>query len=344
MKPLRIQVLMHESLIPPDSMEGIPARELMEWKTEFDVMVTLHNMGHEAEALGVHNDLDVFQNALVEKSPDIVFNLLEEFHSVPHYDQHVVSYLELKQQPYTGCNPRGLMLSHDKTLAKKLLTFHKIPTPRFQFYPRGKTIKKIPKKLRYPLIVKSAMDDASLGIAQASIVRDEHKLRERVAYLWEEQKSDVLVEEYIEGREFYVGVLGNERLEVLPVWELSFENLPLKDARIATARAKWDPVYQKKIGVKTAAARDLTPKQQRKIEKITREVYRVLDLSGYARMDFRMSEEGDLYVLEANPNPNLSFGEDFAESAELTGTNYEQLLQKIINLGLNYKPAWKTVS
>jgi D-alanine-D-alanine ligase len=342
MKPLRIQVLMHESLIPPDSMEGVPDRELMEWKTEFDVMATLHNMGHEAEALGVSDSLDFFQDSLVEKSPDIVFNLLEEFHSVPHYDQHVVSYLELKQQPYTGCNPRGLLLAHDKTLAKKILTFHEIPTPRFQFYPRGKSLR-IVGRPRYPLIVKSAMDDASLGISQDSVVQDESKLKERIAYLWDEQKSDVLVEEYIEGREFYVGVIGNERLEVLPIWELLFDRLPSTDAPIATARAKWDPDYQQKIGIKTDAARDLKPALKRRIEMLAREVYRVLGLSGYARMDFRMSHKGELYVLEANPNPNLSFGEDFAESAEVAGISYERLLQKIINLGLKYKPAWKTV-
>ena len=342
MKPLKIQVLMHESLVPPDSMEGVPDRELLEWKTEFDVMATLHNMGHHTEALGVSDDLDVMRHVLEEKSPDIVFNLLEEFHSVPHYDQHVVSYLELKQQPYTGCNPRGLLLSHDKALAKKILTFHRISTPKFQFYPRGKSFKR-PEGLTYPLIVKSAMDDASLGISQKSVVRDDEQLKNRVEYLWEEQRSDVLAEEYIEGREFYVGVLGNQRLEVLPIWELHFDNLPKGAEPIATSEAKWNPEYQKKIGINTDAARDLTTKQRRKIEQTAREVFRALDLSGYARMDFRMSSDGEAYVLEANPNPNLSYGEDFAESAETAGIEYEQLLDKIIKLGLKYRPAWQLV-
>ncbi len=342
MKPLRIQVLMHESLVPPETNEGVPYKEMLEWKTEYDVVATLHNMGHETEPLGVSDNLGVLRNALIEKKPHIVFNLLEEFHGVPHYDQHVVSYLELMQQPYTGCNPRGLMLSRDKALSKKILSYHRISTPAFTTISRGRSIR-ISSRLKYPLMVKSASDDASLGIAQASIVTSLPKLKERVEYLWQQSpQSDVLVEEYIDGREFYVSVLGNQRLQVFPVWELVFDNLPPETAPIATAKVKWDPAYQKKLGIRTNIAENLTDEQRDAAIKLSKRVYRVLDLSGYARMDFRMSHEGKLYVLEANPNPNLSFGEDFAESAESIGISYEALLQKIVNQGLAYKPAWKT--
>lgn len=342
MKPLDIQVLMHETLVPPETIEGVPDRELLEWKTEYDVLASLQNMGHRAVPLGVSDDLSVLRDALVDNPPDIVFNLLEEFHGVPHYDQHVVSYLELMQQSYTGCHPRGLLLSHDKILSKKILSYHRIPTPKFSFFPKGKVIR-IPKRMHYPLMVKSAVDDASLGIAQESIVSNEKTLRNRIEYLWKTQNADVLVEEYIDGREFYVGVIGNKRLEVLPIWELLFDNLPEDTAPIATARAKWDPEYQKKIGIKTQPANDLTAEQRRHITRLSKRIYKSLDLSGYARMDFRMAADGTVYVLEANPNPNLSYGEDFAESASIIGINYEQLLQKIVNLGLRYNPAWKQV-
>ena len=342
MKPLDIQVLMHESLVPPETMEGVSDIELLEWKTEFDVLATLQNMGHRAEALGVSDDLSVLRNALVEKQPAIVFNLLEEFHGVPHYDQNIVGYLELMQQPYTGCNPRGLMLSHDKILSKKILSYHRIPTPKFSFFPKDRAIR-IPKRMHYPLMVKSAVDDASLGISQESIVSNEKALRNRIEFLWKTHSADVLVEEYIEGREFYVGVIGNKRLEVLPVWELRFESLPKDTAPIATARVKWDPEYQKKIGIKTEPANDLTAEQRRHIAKLSKRIYKSLDLSGYARMDFRMAADGTVYVLEANPNPNLSYGEDFAESASTVGVTYEQLLQKIVNLGMRYIPPWKQV-
>lgn len=340
MRPLRIQVLMHESLVPPETNEGVSDKEMLEWKTEYDVLATLHNMGHEAEPLGVSDDLSVLRDALIEKKPHIVFNLLEEFHGVPHYDQHVVSYLELMQQPYTGCNPRGLLLSHDKALSKKILTYHRIPTPHFTTFPRGRALR-VSSKLVYPLMVKSAVDDASLGISQASIVTNEKKLKDRIEYLWEQHNSDVLVEEYIDGREFYVGLMGNYRLQVFPVWELLFENLPADTAPIATAKVKWDPTYQKKLGIKTVKADSLSNEQKRTAEKLSKRIYKVLGLSGYARMDFRMSQDGKFYALEANPNPNLSFGEDFAESAETIGISYEELLQKIIHLGRTYKPAWK---
>ena len=342
MKPLDIQVLMHESLVPPDSIEGVSDREMLEWKTEFDVLATLQNMGHRAESLGVSDDLSVLREALVEKKPDIVFNLLEEFHSVPHYDQHIVSYLELMQQPYTGCNPRGLTLSHDKILCKKILTYHRIPTPQFSFFPKDKKIR-LPKRLKYPLMVKSSIDDASLGIAQESIVSNETKLKDRIEYLWSTHKADVLVEEYIAGREFYVGAVGNQRIQVLPIWELKFDNLPKNTAPIATAKVKWDPAYQKQIGIKTEPADNLTPEQKKSIEHQTKRIYKSLDLSGYARMDFRMAADGTVYALEANPNPNLSYGEDFAESASTIGLDYEKLLQKIVNLGLRYKPAWQDI-
>src|SRR5690606_22131650 len=145
--------------------------------------------------------------------------------------------------------------------------------------------------------------------------------------------SDALVEEYIAGREFYVGVLGNTRLQTFPIWELRFDNLPEGFPNIATARVKWDSEHQKKLGISTDVARDLPPGVEQQVVRLCKRIYRVLNLSGYARLDFRLSEEGKLYVLEANPNPNLSYGEDFAESAETMGIDYPNLLQRIVRLG-----------
>lgn len=340
MKKLRIIVLMHEDLVPPESTRGHSEKEILEWKTEYDVLTNLVKLGHDAEPLGVRDDLSPIRLALDEKKPHVVFNLLEEFHSVAQYDQHVVSYLELMRQPYTGCNPRGLMLSHDKSLSKKLLTYHRVPTPRFLEFPMQRSVKP-PAKLPYPLLVKSARDDASLGISQASIVHTPDKLKDRVRFIHEHFKSSALVEEYIEGREFYVGVMGNTRLETLPVWELSFTNASDDIPLIATRRVKWDPDYQRKIGVKTAAAMDLEPQVVAKLQQLAKRTYKVLNLSGYARMDFRMSNDGKFYILEANPNPNLSHGEDFSESAEVAGYKYPVLLERILKLGLSYQAAWQ---
>ncbi|MEX2285526.1 MAG: ATP-grasp domain-containing protein [Planctomycetaceae bacterium] len=340
MKKLRTLVLMHESLVPPESLDGHSEQEVLEWKTEYDVLAALRKLGHEATPLGVSNDLGVIRDAIEESKPHIIFNLLEEFHGVAHYDQHVVSYLELMRLPYTGCNPRGLLLSHDKPLCKKILTYHRIPTPQFVVFPLGKKVKPR-RRLTYPLLVKSPIEDASLGIAQASIVHSDEKLKDRVEFVHEHFQTDALAEEYIEGREFYVGVLGNRRLQTLPVWELLFSKMPDDVAKIATRRVKWDLAYQKKYGIATSAAEDLPAGMAEKIARLCKRIYQVLNLSGYARMDLRMTEDGRVYVLEANPNPNLSNGEDFADSAKKAGLSYGDLLQRILTLGLNYQAAWR---
>ncbi len=337
MKSLRILVLAHADLIPPESMEGFTDEEITEWKTEFDVLTTLQNMGHDAQIIGVSDDLGVIREKLNDFKPHITFNLLEEFHSVPTFDSYVVSYLILKQQKFTGCNPRGLMLAHDKALTKQILTYHRIPTPRFCVIPVGRTGKK-PGRLQYPLFIKSTTEDASLGLSHANIVHSDEELREQVAKIHQVTQSDALCEEYIEGRELYVGILGNERLVAFRIWELRFdknkENIPL----IATREAKWDPKFQKKYGVMTYPADDLSPEIEHQILRTCKRVYRALFLTGYARIDLRLSADGRIYVLEANPNPNLSYGEDFAESGHARGIQYEELLTRIVNLGLRYCP------
>ena len=342
MRKLRALVLMHESLVPPDSMEGYSEEEILEWKTEFDVVTTLRDIGHVVLPLGVYDDLGDIRRAIKDFKPHITFNLLEEFHGVGVYDHHVVSYLELMRQHYTGCNPRGLLLSHDKPLAKKILSYHRIHTPGFFVVGRGKKSRK-PAGYKYPLLVKSVSEDASLGITESSIVRDDDALADRIEYIHDSTETDALVETYIDGRELYVGVMGNRRLTTLPIWEMVFKNAPAGMPQIATARVKWDTEYQMKLGIETHRAKNISDSLTEKIRKTCKRVYRALSLSGYARMDLRLNEEGDIYVLEANPNPNLSYGEDFAESAETIGIKYEELLQKIITLGLNYQAEWRLV-
>ena len=340
MSDKRIIVLMHEDLVPPEAVERPKILATAEWKTEYDVVTELRKLGHEARTVGVARDLTPIRDAIVDWKPHLAFNMLEEFHGVAVYDQHMAAYLELMRQPYSGCNPRGLMLAHDKVLCKKILTYHRIAIPDFALFPRGKKVVR-PKNLDFPLLVKSATEDASLGIAQASVVGNDDKLQDRVAYLHEQHSTDALVEEYIEGRELYVGVLGNSRLRTFPVWEMSFSGMPEGAAHIATAKVKWDHNYQTKHGITTAAAKHLPNGAAEHLNRLSKRIYKTLDLSGYARMDFRLTPEGKLYVLEANPNPNLAHGEDFAESAAHAGLKYGELLQQIINLGLQYRAQWK---
>ncbi len=340
MKKLRVLVVVHASLIPPETLDGHTQKDIDEWRTEYDVTSTLREMGHEVRCVGVLDSLTELRTTIADWKPDIVFNLLEEFDGIVTYDQHVVAFLELLRQPYTGCNPRGLLLSRDKPLSKQLLTYHRIPTP--QFFVARKGIKfRPPKKLKYPLFVKSTSEDASLGIAQASVVEDEARLRERVEFVHEQVKSDALVEEFIEGRELYVGVFGNERLTRLPVWEMVFGSMPDTLAAIATRKVKWDKKYQGRYGISTRAAADLPAHVVTQLDKLSRRIYRALGLTGYARMDFRVSAGGQVYVLEANANPNLEAAEDFAQSADAAGIAYDDLLGRLMALGLSYQAEWR---
>ena len=340
MKPSRVLVLMHESLVPPASLEGLSVKEIDEFRTEYDVTDALEKAGHEVKALGLGDNLSELRSVITDWKPEVAFNLLEEFQGIVTYDQYVVAFLELMKLPYTGCNPRGMMISRDKALSKQILAYHRIPTPGFAVFRKGQRYR-IPRRLKYPLFVKSATEDASFGISQASVVSDLERLKERIEFIHEQTNSDALVEEYIEGRELYVGVLGNERLRSLPVWEMDFGTLPDVMAGIATRKVKWDRTYQKKHGIRTGAAQNLPDGCAAYLDKLSKRIFRALYLSGYARMDFRMRPDGSVFVLEANCNPNISREEDFAESAQAAGLEYPALLEQIIRVGNNYQAAWR---
>jgi D-alanine-D-alanine ligase len=334
---MRVLALVHRHLIPPDKVEEGTDITAAAWRTEYDVITTLRGSGHEVQALGVHDDLGEIRRLATEWKPHIAFNLLEAFDDVTIFDQNVVSHLELLKLPYTGCNPRGLLLARDKSLSKKLLAYHRIPVPDFEVFRIGRPIRRA-KRLQFPLMVKSLTQEASIGISQASVVDTEEKLKERVTFIHESIGTAAIVEQYIEGRELYVGILGNQALQVLPVWELFFTNMPEGAKRIATDRVKWSMKYQKKYGIDSGPAKDLPDATGEELQHLCKRAYRALELSGYARIDLRLDEAGNPWVLEANPNPQIARGEDFAASAEKIGLAYDTMLQRIINLGLRWQP------
>ena len=237
-----------------------------------------------------------------------MFNLLEAFDNICVFDQNMVSYLELLKVPYTGCNPRGLTLARDKALARKVLAYHQIPAPAFKVIPYGqKPVRR--RTLRFPLIVKSLTYEGSAGI----------------------------VEQFVNGWELYVGVLGNQRIQVLPIWEMSFANMPADNWRIATERVKWNVDYQKKHGISTGEAK-LESEVALRIKNLAARAFRALELSGYVRFDFRLDKDGNPWVIEANPNPQLAREEDFAQSAIHSNMSYSRLLERIMALGLEWLP------
>lgn len=334
LRPLRVLVLVQKGLVPPDEAS---ADEVLQapWKMEYGIIRTLRSLGHTAIPLAVESDLGVIRKAMDEEKPQVAFNCLEGFDEVATWDANVVGYLEMLKLPYTGCNSRGMLLGRDKSLTKTLLSYHRIPVPRFLIVPRERKVKR-PKRLAFPLFVKSLTMDASIGISQASVVETDAKLQERVNFIHESIGTDALVEQYIEGRELYVGILGNQRLQALPVWELSFAKMPEESRQIATERLKWSLAYQKKHGIDSGAA-ELEPASALAMQELCKRSYRILMMSGCARIDLRLSAEGKAYVIEANPNPQLSPDEDFAQAALAAGMKYPELIQRLLGLGLRWE-------
>jgi D-alanine-D-alanine ligase len=337
MKKLRVLALMHPDLVPPPDAASMSAEDRFRFKTEYDVCSTLQQLGHEVKALGVQDELHPIRDAVEEFKPDVAFNLLEEFQGNVLFDQNVVSLLELLRVPYTGCNPRGLIISREKALSKKLLVYHRIRVPAFHAFPMGLKVKR-PRQLGFPLIVKSLTEHSSLGISKASIVHDDAELAERVKFIHRRVKTDAIAEQFIEGREVYVAVLGNDRLTALPARELVIESEHSDAPTIATEKVKHDLQYQERHGIEQKPAVDLLPAVESALPHLSKRIYRILGLSGYARIDYRVGPEGSIWCLEANPNPEISMGEEFASAALQAGISYPELLQRLLNLGLKGAP------
>jgi D-alanine-D-alanine ligase len=333
MKKLRVMLLVHYSLVPPEDLTDAQDPRMATYETEYDVKTALLKLGHEVQVVGVYDDLATIRKTIEEWKPHIAFNLLEDFAGNSAFDYYVVSYLEMLKTAYTGSNPRGLLLSRDKALSKKLLTYHHINVPDFMVFPYGRKLGRL-RRLRFPMIVKSLIEEGSVGIAQASHVENEAQLRERVTLLQEMTKGDVIAEQYIEGRELYVTLLGKTRLDVLPFRELVFDKVDAGLPRMATYKVKWNKEYRDRWGIDYQSVRNLPAGMTERITRLCKRAYRILDLSGYARLDLRLTRDGQIYILEANPNPGIARTDECAASALKAGIHYEELIQRILNLGL----------
>ena len=207
-------------------------------------------------------------------------------------------------------------------------------TPSPTWHRVGQRIAR-PRQLKFPLLVKPVKEEASYGISQASFVENDDQFRERAAFIHEKHDADVIAEEYIEGRELYVSVVGNRRLTVFPIRELVFRDVPPNEPKIATYSAKWDEEYRKRKGLQNQFAEDLDPALVTHIEETCKHIYRLLTIDGYARIDLRLTAANELYFIEANPNPILAADEDFALSAGKAGLSYPQLIDRIIRQGMS---------
>jgi D-alanine-D-alanine ligase len=320
--------------IRPTTLDQDLSTELAteDWKTEADLLAALKTLECPAEHLAIFDDTDLIRKKVEQWAPNVIFNLADQFKNNRAFDQNIASFLELQGIPFTGCGSTGLMLCKHKGISKKILSYHRIRVPDFTIIPRARRVAR-PKRLKFPILVKPLKEEASLGIAQASLVEHDDDFRERVAFIHEKFDQDVIAEEYVEGRELYVGVLGHHRLEVFPVREMVFREVPPDEPKFATYKAKWDEGYRKRWGIDSGFA-NLDPVIARRIQSLSKKIYHLLAIDGYARLDLRLTSDGQIVFIEANPNPILAESEDFAQSALRASYTYPDLIRRILRLGM----------
>lgn len=331
-----LKVLALFDAIVPTTLDQDLSAELktQDWKTEANVLAALGELHVTTEHLAIFDDLDLLTQKLQQFQPDVIFNLADQFKNNRAFDQNIVSFLEMHGLPFTGCGSTGLTLCKHKAISKKILGYHRVRVPEFTVIARGKRGVR-PRRLKFPILVKPLKEEASYGIAQASFVETDDQFKERVQFIHEKYGNDAIAEEYIEGRELYVSLLGNHRLQVLPIRELVFREVPPDEPKIATYKAKWDEEYRKRWGLQNQFAENLDPALERKIVQTCKRIYRLLTIDGYARVDLRVTPANEIYFIEANPNPILAADEDFAQSALKAGLTYPRLIEQIVRLGLN---------
>ncbi len=302
-----------------------------DWKTEAHVIKTLNGLGHEVELLGLHDNTDLLRQKLETFQPEIIFNMVEQFGNVSSAEHKITSFIELQGIPFTGCSAVGITLCKNKSIAKKVLGYHRIRVPEFTVLPVGRKITR-PKRLKFPILIKPLKEEGSYGISQASLVESDEDFVERVKFVHEKFEQPAIAEEYIVGRELYIGIIGNHRLQAFPAREMVFKEIPEDSPRFATFKSKWDEDYRKKWGIDNQFA-DLDPEQNRRIERACKRIYRLLLIDGYARLDLRLTSENEIVFIEANPNPMLAKDEDFAMAGAKAGLPYPKLIQKILQVG-----------
>jgi D-alanine-D-alanine ligase len=327
---MRILILFDTDMDPPEGQDYSRQVESSE-EAEFDVARALKGLGHEVHLFGFRDDLDALVAGVRAASADVVFNLTERFRNLSALDYGVAALLEMLGLPYTGASAAGLMLARNKALTKMVLAYQGLRIPHFFVCPRGQATQR-PSDVRFPLIVKPLDEDASVGIAQRSVVRDDAALSERVSFIHARLNTDAIVEEFIAGRELYVGVIGNDPPRALPPIEMKFAQDSSEESRIATFKAKWSHKYREARGIENCIAENLSKEQRDRLADVAVRAYKAAGLRDYGRIDVRLAYDGEIYVVEANPNPYLADGEDLAWAAEEGGDFYPQLLDKIAQM------------
>lgn len=324
MERLKVSVLYWEER----GQEGIKHDEVVD-----EVATALSEGGHKTSLIGINDDLRELLDKLDDKRPDLVFNLCERFADNDDFEMNVTAVLTMLRQPFTGTGPTGMAFRQDKALTKKLLKFHEVPYPNYATFDKNNL--ELAGKMHFPLFVKPLHGDTSLGINDSSLVTEFAKLVERISFIQTQLKVPALVEEYIEGREFYLSVLGNDPAEALPVMELDFTKLPDGYPKIYGHEAKSEAASPQYRAVNAVVATDLAPETRARIINAGREAAYALKAQDYARVDIRLSLDGIPMVVEVNANPYLERTSAFALAALQAGMGYATLINRIV------EEAWK---
>ena len=299
-------------------------------EAEYDVARALLAGGHDVLMIGIGDDVAPLLTKLAAFQPKLVFNGCEGFRKNARHEYAIAALLDMYGYRYTGSSPTALLVARNKSLTKKILAYHGIRVPAFaEFHDGDKLVR--PSELRFPLIVKPLLEDASIGIAQASVVEDDASLSQRVEFIHEKYHQAAIVEELVEGREVYVGLIGNDELEVLPLTEMTFGEPEIGEHRIATYKAKWDEEYRKKKKIKNVFAKGVSEELTRRIGEICSTAFHALWLQDYGRVDVRLAHDNEVYVLEVNPNPFIAAEHELAEAAEKSGLKYNAFIQRIVD-------------
>lgn len=315
---------------PDEAFSPRTLKEQEDKPTEADVLRCLKRLGHEVETLAAFDDVVAIVDKIKSFAPDVVFNLLESFHDDRSHEPNIPALLELMKVRYTGAGPEALLLCKDKALAKKVLAYHRVRVARFGVSHRKRPLKRL-RNLSFPVFVKPLGEESSDGICQASFTRGEPDAIERARFLHDKFHCDVMIEEYVDGRELYLSLMGNQKVTVFPPREIFFDQMPEDAPKFATSKAKWDDAYRKKWGIRNGAAKPLPEGVEKTLTRVARKVYGLLKIRGAGRIDVRLTPAGEVVVIEANPNPSLAEEDDFAQSASAAGLQYDALIQKLLD-------------
>lgn len=333
MKSLKI-VLLFDTLIHIPPEEFVNYWDDPDWKSERDVRNTLMKLGHNVIPFGLFDDIEPFVKFIKNEQPDLVFNMSEAFNGDRDQEPNITALMELLGVPFTGAGAMSLRVCKDKGLTKSILSYHDISTPKFMVAKKGSASPSL-KNFPFPAFIKPLQLESSEGITQSSYCEDEESAFARVKFIHDKLGVDAIIEEFIDGREVYVSILGNDKLTVFPPREMFFKQIPNDEPKFATFKSKWDQEYRKKWGIDSGWMAALPELTEKKLTETCKKIYKLLNISGFGRIDLRIRNNEEIYFLEANPNPSISKKEDYSLSASKGGMDYEELISKIVTLSLS---------